>query len=393
MSNEEYKHQVRTLTRFQLSASVAFHDWKKDLIHGIQEFSPLVHKSLSHGINTVHSSFTNLPTFERFVVVGRKAGANFSTLTADEMNAPLFHAPGQPNRALWDSEDQTCFYKHVRETEFRGRAGEFAYQGKVRTANDYATKFQHEYQVVFARIIASISPELLRKMKVPVTIWDTIVATNNVMELLALAAKVHSGHGNHVQVILFIRLLKLTMANCGQDFAMYSKEHNDLVTQIHEAYTDPVAFIDAMFTAIYVIGLNSADSHVIKEFNAKLFQSNAAWPSPSDIQERLSVALNTFEGITAATASGVISSNVAKQKMDRDYSGCCYNCGSDTHISSGCPEPVQTCPKCNKKHIGFMCKVVQQAAEKRNKFRMRNRNKSANVKAPAEPSFAATLKK
>ena len=103
MSNEEYKHQVRTLTRFQLSASVAFHDWKKDLIHGIQEFSPLVHKSLSHGINTVHSSFTNLPTFERFVVVGRKAGANFSTLTADEMNAPLFHAPGQPNRALWDS--------------------------------------------------------------------------------------------------------------------------------------------------------------------------------------------------------------------------------------------------------------------------------------------------
>ena len=392
MSNEEYKHQVRTLTRFQLSASVAFHDWKKDLIHGIQEFSPLVHKSLSHGINTVHSSFTNLPTFERFVVVGRKAGANFSTLTADEMNTPLFHAPGQPNTKLWDSEDENCFYKHVRETDFRGRAGEFAYQGKVRTANDYATKFQHEYQVVFARIIASISPELLRKMKVPVTIWDTIVATNNVMELLALAAKVHSGHGNHVQVILFIRLLKLTMANCGQDFAMYSKEHNDLVTQIHEAYTDPVAFIDAMFTAIYVIGLNSADSHVIKEFNAKLFQSNAAWPSPSDIQERLSVALNTFEGITAATASGVISSNVAKQKMDRDYSGCCYNCGSDTHISSGCPEPVQTCPKCNKKHIGFMCKVVQQAAEKRNKFRMRNRNKSANVKAPAEPSFAATLK-
>ena len=392
MSNEEHKHQVKPLTRDLLSASVCHHDWKKYLVHAIQEFSPLVHKSLSNGLNNVHPSFTTLPTFERFVVVGRKAGGNFSNLTAEDMNTPSFHAPSQPNRVLWDSEDEVCFYKHVRENEFRGKAGEYAYQGKVRAANDYATRFQHDYQVVFARIIASISPELLRKMKVPVTIWDTIVATNNVMELLALAAKVHSGHGNHVQVILFIRLLKLTMANCGQDFAMYSKEYNDLVTQIHEAYTDPVLFIDAMFTAIYVIGLNSADSHVIKEFNAKLFQSNVAWPSPSDIQERLSVALNTFDGITAATASGVISSNVAKQNVDKDYQGCCYNCGSDQHISSGCPEPVKTCTKCKKKHIDFMCKVVQQAAEKRNKYRMRNRNKSAPVKAPVEPSFAATLK-
>ena len=356
------KFSLTKLSKKLLSSDLEWSEWMNEISSYASASFPIMWDSVEAGKNDIVNSYTNLPVFETVIKVGRMAGGDHSSGTAAEQALDIQPSASGQFSIMYTHFDADWYYTSIRDAAFHGKVGEMSFTNKYRVVESNKIQHAKERRLLFLSLEQSIDDTLLKQMKISAAVYKKLKDEKDCVGFIKLAYETHGGQGDHVGLMLILKLVRMNIAGYGQDFSTYCKEYNQLNVRIMEiAAADFPKFVNMFLNAMFVVGLKSSDDAIITDYVNKLFQSPSSFPVTDVMQSQIFLMMKSNEKLNEAV-SGVISSNFVKKSNslnkvpgrgkpnEPNIVPLCWNCNELGHKNYQCKKKKSICDVCNATH-------------------------------------------
>ena len=193
------------LTTEKLTSSTDLEVWRNQIFPNAQAATPDAYDYLlsPYGPTKVYT----MPEFETLKPVARVASGNF---TEEQKQLPIMPTKEGDAKIYFDEFDGSIYSKWERNKDYRGEGGKLLFIEEMKIMNMDKNKLKVQCRLLFSALKASISDEFLRLLKVPPEPFEKIEKEYSVQGLLKLIEEVHQGRGEHVGLVLILKLFKMS---------------------------------------------------------------------------------------------------------------------------------------------------------------------------------------